>query len=129
MCPAIFFARSSTPSEATWMALPAVCSERDPNVPEPRGTRAVSELTSVILSIGMPSTSLASIANAVAWPWPCTLVPANTVAEPSAFTSQAPHSMCRPTGAVTSTYVDRPMPSCLTAPEERRAACSARSCS
>ncbi len=47
------------------MALPAVCSDREPSVPEPRGTRAVSELTSVILSIGMPSTSLASMANAV----------------------------------------------------------------
>ena len=47
------------------MALPAVCSEREPRVPEPRGTRDVSELTSVIFSIGMPSTSLASIANAV----------------------------------------------------------------
>ena len=34
----------------------------------------------MILSIGMPSTSLASIANAVWWPCPCTLVPANTVA-------------------------------------------------
>ena len=49
-----------------------------PSCPTPRGTRSVSELTSVILSIGMPSTSLASIANAVWWPWPCTLVPANT---------------------------------------------------
>ena len=65
MWAAICLARSSTPSEATWMALPAVCSDREPSVPEPRGTRAVSELTSVILSIGMPSTSLASIANAV----------------------------------------------------------------
>jgi len=54
-------------------------------------------------------------------------VPANTVAEPSAFTSHAPHSTCRPTGAVTSTYADRPMPSCLVSPDARRAACSARS--
>ncbi len=93
----------------------------------PRGTFAVSELTSVILSIGMPSTSLANIANAVRWPWPCTLVPANTVADPSSLTSHAPHSMCRPTGAVTSTYVDTPMPSCFASPDARRAACSSRS--
>ena len=65
MWPAILRARSSTSFDATWMALPAVCSERDPIVPAPRGTRSVSELTRVILSIGMPSTSLASIANAV----------------------------------------------------------------
>ena len=63
--PAIWRARSSTSLDATWIALPAVCSEREPIVPAPRGTRSVSELTSVILSIGMPSTSLASIANAV----------------------------------------------------------------
>ena len=85
------------------MALPAVCSEREPIVPAPRGTRSVSELTRVILSIGMPSTSLASIAKAVWWPWPCTLVPANTLAEPSSWISTAPNSMCSPTGAVTST--------------------------
>ena len=85
------------------MALPAVCSDREPSVPAPRGTVAVSELTSLILSIGMPSTSLASMANAVWWPWPCTLVPANTLAVPSSWISTAPNSMCRPTGAVTST--------------------------
>ena len=35
----------------------------------------------MILSIGMPSTSLANMAKAVWWPWPCTLVPANTLAD------------------------------------------------
>ena len=55
--------------------MPAVCSDREPSVPAPRGTAAVSELTSRILSIGMPSTSLATMANAVWWPWPWTLVP------------------------------------------------------
>ena len=47
------------------MALPAVWSDREPMVPAPRGTVAVSELISRILSIGMPSISLATIANAV----------------------------------------------------------------
>ena len=47
------------------MALPAVCNDREPIVPEPRGTVAVSELTRVKRSIGMPRTSLASIAKAV----------------------------------------------------------------
>ena len=39
--------------------------DREPIVPEPRGTLAVSELTRMKRSIGMPSTSLASMANAV----------------------------------------------------------------
>ena len=39
--------------------------ERDPIVPAPRGTRSVSASTRVICCIGMPSTSLASIAKAV----------------------------------------------------------------
>ena len=72
-------------------------------MPAPRGTMAVSELTSLIDSIGMPSTSLASMAKAVWWPWPCTLVPTKTVAVPSSLISTAPYSTCRPTGAVTST--------------------------
>ncbi len=32
------------------MAEPAVCNDRDPRVPDPRGTRSVSELTSLIWS-------------------------------------------------------------------------------
>ena len=42
---------------------------------------------SVILSTGMPSSSLASIAHAVAWPWPCGEVPVRIVALPSGWTS------------------------------------------
>ena len=72
-------------------------------VPAPRGTAAVSELMSRILSIGMPSTSLATMANAVWWPWPWTLVPTAIEAVPSSWTSTAPYSVCRPSGAVTST--------------------------
>ena len=72
----------------------------------------MSELTRRIWSIGMPRTSLASMANAVWWPWPWELVPTAMVAVPSSWTSTAPYSMCRPIGAVTSTYDDRPMPSC-----------------
>ena len=82
---------------------PAVCSDREPIVPAPRGTVLVSEFSNLIFSIGMPSTSLATMANAVWWPCPWTLVPANIVAVPSSWISTAPHSMCRPIGAVTST--------------------------
>ena len=62
---AICLARSSTPSDARWIALPAVCRDREPSVPDPRGTAAVSELTSLIWLIGMPSMSLANMAKAV----------------------------------------------------------------
>ena len=63
--PAICCTRTSTSLEAASTALPAVCSDREPRVPAPRGTAAVSELMSRIFSIGMPSTSLATMANAV----------------------------------------------------------------
>ncbi len=65
MCAAICLARASTSVDATCTALPAVCSERDPSVPAPLGTFAVSELISEILSIGMPSMSLTIMAKAV----------------------------------------------------------------
>jgi predicted MFS family arabinose efflux permease len=42
---AIFLPCSSTFSLATNTAEPAVCSEREPMVPEPRGTRSVSDCT------------------------------------------------------------------------------------
>ncbi len=56
-------------------ALPPSCSDRDPPVPPPRGTTAVSDWTKRIGSSGMPSRSATIIANAVAWPWPCAEVP------------------------------------------------------
>jgi hypothetical protein len=64
-CAAIFWPRLNTSVEARKMAEPAVCNDLDPNVPEPRGTRSVSELTSLIWSMGIPSTSEASMANEV----------------------------------------------------------------
>ena len=123
---AISFALASTSLDATCTALPAVCRDREPIVPDPRGTEAVSELTSLKFSIGIPRTSLASMAKAVWWPWPWTLVPTNRLAVPSSWTSTAPYSTCSPIGAVTSTYDDSPMPSCLLSPFSRRFACSAR---
>ena len=65
-------------------AVPPSCSERDPPVPPPRGTSAVSDCTKRIASIGMPSGSATIIANDVAWPWPCDDVPDLIVAVPSA---------------------------------------------
>ena len=109
---AICLALASTSVEATCTALPAVCSEREPIVPDAAGHGGGVGVDELDRSIGMPRTSLASMANAVWWPWPCTLVPTNMLAEPSSWTSTAPYSTCSPIGAVTSTYDDRPMPSC-----------------
>ncbi len=55
----------STVSDATWTAEPAVCSEREPIVPEPRGISSVSLCRIVTLSIGTPSMSDTIIENAV----------------------------------------------------------------
>jgi hypothetical protein len=59
----------SASSPAAWYtATPPVCRLREPIVPMPLGIRSVSPCLTVILSTGMPSFSLASIAHAVAWP-------------------------------------------------------------
>ena len=50
----------------------------------------------VILSIGMPSSSLASIAHTVSWPWPCGEVPVKMVALPSGCTSTVAFSLGPP---------------------------------
>lgn len=100
---AISRARTTSSVLELWIALPPVCSDRDPMVPAPRGTSAVSDCTSRIVSIGTWSTAEATWANAVSWPWPWLLVPAETVNVPSGWACALPHSTSRPSGAVTST--------------------------
>ena len=51
---------------------------------------------SVILSIGMPSSALASMAHTVSWPWPCGEVPVKMVALPSGWTSTVAFSLGLP---------------------------------
>ena len=51
-------------------------------MPTPRGTSSVSPCRTVIRSIGMPSSLVTSMANAVWWPWPCGELPVYTVAAP-----------------------------------------------
>ena len=85
-------ARASTVSAATSTLEPASCSEREPPVPPPRGTAAVSDCTNRTCSMGMPRRSATIIANDVACPWPCAEVPTDTVAPPSASTRTAPYS-------------------------------------
>ena len=63
---------------------PPACSDRDPHVPAPRGTRPLSECTTSIVSIATPITEDTICANAVSWPCPCGDVPVSTVTAPSA---------------------------------------------
>ncbi len=95
-------ARSSTVSAATSTLDPASCSDRDPPVPPPCGTDAVSDWTKRTCSIGMPSRSATIIANDVACPCPWAEVPTATVAPPSSSTVTVPYSCAAPP-AVTST--------------------------
>ena len=73
----------------TTTAEPATCSERDAKVPSPRATRAVSECTTRMPSIGTPSVAEATWANAVSWPCPCGETPTATSIVPSAATVTA----------------------------------------
>ena len=63
MCAASCFACASTSSLALNSALPPICSDREPPVPPPRATSAVSECRHRTSSIGTPSASLMIIAN------------------------------------------------------------------
>ena len=99
-------ATSSSSRDACCTAAPPSCSDREPPVPPPFGTRSVSPHLTVIFSIGMPSSSLTSIAHTVWWPWPCGEVPVSTVAVPSGWTSTVPFSFgppASPPGPVIST--------------------------
>ena len=89
-------ARASTTSAASWTALPASCNEREPNVPTPWGTIAVSECTTRTSSNGTPNTADVIWAHAVSWPWPFGTLPVTTVAVPSASMVTDPYSPPRP---------------------------------
>ena len=117
------FATTACPCSTT--AEPPTCSERDPHVPAPRGTTALSEWTTRTVSNGTPRIADAICAIAVSCPCPCGDTPVSTVTMPSACTCTEPNSF--DANAVISTYVHTPMPSSRWSPRARRAACSARS--
>ena len=99
-------ATSSSSCDACCTAAPPCCRLREPPVPPPSGIRSVSPHLTVILSMGMPSSSLASIAHTVAWPCPCGEVPVRIVALPSGWTSTVAFSRGPPSsipGPVIST--------------------------
>ncbi len=61
-CAAISRACATSDSLALWIAVPPACSDREPDVPAPRATRAVSDCTTLIMLIGTWSTADASCA-------------------------------------------------------------------
>ncbi len=93
---------STSASLARNTAEPPSWSDREPPVPPPFGTSAVSPSTRVMRSTGMPVWSLRIMANAVWWPWPCENVPARTVADPSSCTSTAPYSLAPPPAVIST---------------------------
>jgi len=62
-------------SQAKYRAEPPTAIEREPNVPVPAATAAVSPSTMEILSIATPSRAPRICAKLVAWPWPWLWVP------------------------------------------------------
>ena len=62
-------------SDAACSAEPPTAMERDPNVPVPTGTAAVSPSTMLIRSSATPSRAARIWANVVACPWPWLCVP------------------------------------------------------
>ncbi len=92
-------ASSSRSRDACRTAEPPCCRLREPPVPPPSGIRSVSPHFTVILSMGMPSSSLASMAQTVAWPCPCGEVPVKMVAVPSGCTSTVAFSRGPPSSA------------------------------
>ena len=93
---------SNTFPAAVCTALPPSCRERDPPVPPPVGTVAVSDCTKRTDSSGMPRVSATNIPNEVAWPWPCAEVPTRIVAEPSGCTATAPNSEPPPPAVIST---------------------------
>ena len=63
--------------------MPSAVSEREPPVPPPHLSLAVSPWTIRIFSNGTPRRSLTTWAKAVSWPWPFDWVPTATLTVPS----------------------------------------------
>ncbi len=136
---AILTARDSTRCEATFTAEPLVGTPRDPIVPMPCSTVAVSPVRTAIRSNEIPSSSEAIWANTVSWPCPCGDDPAKMIAEPSGWIrtwadsheARWPKPSSDPLGPnpAISSHADRPIPSSGLVRSSRRAACSARTAS
>ena len=73
-------------------AVPASCTERDPTVRPPAGTRSVSPCTISTSSIATPSRSATIIDHTVSWPWPNGVAPLTALMRPSGCSSTEPYS-------------------------------------
>ena len=119
---------SSTARAAAATALPPSCSDREPPVPPPVATRAVSDCTYRIRSMGIPSRSATIIANDVAWPWPVRRRPGHDGRGAVVCSIRTEPSSC----AAEPGDLDvrrRPRSRAPTSPASRRRRCSVRSAS
>ena len=96
---------------ASTIAVPLCISDFEPPLPPPMSSRSLSPCTSVIFSNGMPSFSLNTCANGVAWPMPKSSVPVVIVTVPSALNAMSASSFDG--GAVTSRKLPMPRPRSL----------------
>ena len=71
-------------AEAVGSTEPAICTEREPPVTLPLGTRSVSPWMTSIRSMGMPRRSRRQHRPGVSWPWPYGRGPVRTSTVPSA---------------------------------------------
>jgi hypothetical protein len=72
--------------------LPLITAARDANVPTAYGNRRVSPVVTTTRSIGTPSSSATTCANAVWCPCPCVVSPVATTTVPSVSTRMCPPS-------------------------------------
>ena len=105
------FPLAMTLSAAASSAVPAAMVERDPNVPVPVATRSVSPCWKRTRSGGIPGLSAMIWRNDVAWPWPWSCVPSESVSAPDGSKRSSACSIS-PT-LVDATVLDTPIPRSL----------------
>ncbi len=93
------------------MAVPLCMIDFEPPLPPPVIRRSLSPWTMEIFSTGMPSLSLSTCANGVAWPMPKSSVPVVIVTVPSPLKAMSASSFDG--GAVTSRKLPTPRPRSL----------------
>src|SRR5215475_7546735 len=104
-CAATCVALASTLPAASSDADPAFDSDRELKLPDPYVTWSVSPCTTAMSSIGSPSRSATSWANAVSWPCPDATTPTCTVTLP-----------VRDTATTACSHADRSSPASVESP-------------
>ncbi len=86
-------ARSTSFSEASAIAEPAIWTDRDPPVVEPDGMTSVSPWNTSMESRGTPRRSATIIAQVVWWPVPIGVAPVEASTVPSSRSRTSPYSL------------------------------------